>query len=87
MPRSKGSENKKAFEQVETIEVVDERIAAAEASIASLAEELKTKKAEMKRYQKMRSGSPPRRRRKQTKQPSWLPWKAAERAWKRFWSC
>lgn len=54
MPRPKGSKNKKAFEQVESIETVDERIAAAEAAIASLTEELKAKKAELKRYQKMR---------------------------------
>ena len=54
MPRPKGSKNKKAFEQVESIEVIDERIAAAETAIASLTEELKAKKAELKRYQKMR---------------------------------
>ena len=54
MPRPKGSKNKKAFEQVESIEVIDERIAAAEVAIASLAEELKAKKAELKRYQKMK---------------------------------
>ena len=54
MPRPKGSKNKKAFEQMESIEVIDERIAAAETAIASLTEELKAKKAELKRYQKMR---------------------------------
>ena len=54
MPRPKGSKNKKAFEQVESIETVDERIAAAETAIASLSEELKAKKAELKRYQKMK---------------------------------
>ena len=54
MPRPKGSKNKKAFEQVESIEVIDERIAAAETAIASLTEELKAKKAELKRYQKMK---------------------------------
>ena len=54
MPRPKGSKNKKAFEQVESIEVIDERIAAAETAIASLTEELKAKKVELKRYQKMR---------------------------------
>ena len=54
MPRPKGSTNKKAFEQVESIETIDERIAAAETAIASLSEELKAKKAELKRYQKMR---------------------------------
>ena len=54
MPRPKGSKNKKAFEQVESIETIDERIAAAETAIASLSEELKAKKAELKRYQKMR---------------------------------
>ena len=54
MPRPKGSKNKKAFEQMESIENIDERIAATEAAIASLSEELKAKKAELKRYQKMR---------------------------------
>ena len=54
MPRPKGSKNKKAFEQVESIETIDERIAAAETAIASLTEELKAKKAELKRYQKMK---------------------------------
>ena len=54
MPRPKGSKNKKAFEQMESIENIDERIAAAEIAIASLTEELKAKKAELKRYQKMR---------------------------------
>ena len=54
MPRPKGSKNKKAFEQMESIENIDERIAATEAAIASLAEELKAKKAELKRYQKMK---------------------------------
>ena len=48
MPRPKGSKNKKAFEQVESIETIDERIAAAETAIASLSEELKAKKAELK---------------------------------------
>ena len=54
MPRPKGSKNKKAFEQMESIENIDERIAATETAIASLTEELKAKKAELKRYQKMR---------------------------------
>lgn len=54
MPRPKGSKNKKAFEQVESIEIIDERITDAETAIASLTEELKAKKAELKRYQKMR---------------------------------
>ena len=54
MPRPKGSKNKKAFEQVESIKNIDERIAATEAAIASLSEELKAKKAELKRYQKMK---------------------------------
>ena len=54
MPRPKGSKNKKAFEQVESIETIDERIATTEATIASLSEELKAKKAELKRYQKMK---------------------------------
>ena len=54
MPRPKGSKNKKAFEQMESIENIDERIAATEAAIASLTEELKAKKAELKRYQKLK---------------------------------
>ena len=54
MPRPKGSKNKKAFEQMESIENIDERIAATEAAVASLTEELKAKKAELKRYQKMK---------------------------------
>ena len=54
MPRPKGSKNKKAFAQMESIETIDERIAAAETAIASLSEELKAKKAELKRYQKMK---------------------------------
>ena len=54
MPRPKGSKNKKAFEQMESIENIDERIAATETAIASLTEELKAKKAELKRYQKMK---------------------------------
>ena len=54
MPRPKGSKNKKTFEKMESIETIDERIAAAETAIASLSEELKAKKAELKRYQKMK---------------------------------
>ena len=54
MPRPKGSKNKKAFEQMESIENIDERIATTEATIASLTEELKAKKAELKQYQKMK---------------------------------
>ena len=54
MPRPKGSKNKKAFEQMESIENIDERIATTEAAIASLTEELKAKKAELKQYQKMK---------------------------------
>ena len=54
MPRPKGSKNKKAFEQMESIENIDERIATTEATIASLTEEIKAKKAELKRYQKMK---------------------------------
>ena len=57
MPRPKGSKNKKAFEQMESIENIDERIAAAETAIASLSEELKAKKAELKRYQKMKEAA------------------------------
>ena len=54
MPRPKGSKNKKAFEQMESIENIDERIATTEATIASLTEEIKAKKSELKRYQKMK---------------------------------
>ena len=57
MPRPKGSKNKKAFKQIESIETIDERIAAAETAIASLTDELKAKKAELKKYQKMREES------------------------------
>ena len=39
---------------MESIETIDECIAAAETAIASLSEELKAKKAELKRYQKMK---------------------------------
>ena len=35
MPRPKGSKNKKAFEQVESIETIDERIAAAETAVTA----------------------------------------------------
>lgn len=48
MPRPKGSKNKKTAVVVDTVENVDEKIAAVEAEIAALTEELKAKKAELK---------------------------------------
>jgi len=48
MPRPKGSKNKKTAVVIETVENIDERIAAVESAISSLTEELKAKKAELK---------------------------------------
>ncbi len=53
MPRPKGSKNKK--KAVVVVENVDERIAAAEAEIASLTEQLKAKKAELKDLNKAKA--------------------------------
>jgi len=53
MPRPKGSKNKK--KAVVVVENVDERIAAAEAEIASLIEQLKAKKAELKDLNKAKA--------------------------------
>lgn len=53
MPRPKGSKNKK--KAVVIVENVDERIAAAEAEIASLTEQLKAKKAELKDLNKAKA--------------------------------
>ncbi len=52
MPRPKGSKNKKTAVVVDTVENVDEKIAAVEAGIAALTEELKAKKAELKKLTK-----------------------------------
>ena len=48
MPRPKGSKNKKTIIAMDTIENIDEKIAAAESAIATLTEELKARKAELK---------------------------------------
>ena len=53
MPRPKGSKNKN--KAVVIVENVDERIAAAEAEIASLTEQLKAKKAELKDLNKAKA--------------------------------
>ena len=56
MPRPKGSKNKKiATEIIETVESIDERIAAAEAAIATLTDDLKSKKAELKQLVKLKA--------------------------------
>ena len=57
MPRPKGSKNKKAIstELVETVESIDERIAAAEAAIETLTTDLKAKKAELKELIKLKA--------------------------------
>lgn len=57
MPRPKGSKNKKAIstELVETVESIDERIAAAEAAIETLTTDLKAKKAELKELVKLKA--------------------------------
>ena len=41
MPRPKGSKNKKTAVVIDTVENIDEKVAAVEAAIASLTEELK----------------------------------------------
>ena len=57
MPRPKGSKNKKAIttEIMETVESIDERIAAAEAAIETLAADLRSKKAELKELIKLKA--------------------------------
>lgn len=52
MPRPKGSKNKKSLVVVETVENIDEKIVAAESAIATLTEELKAKKVELKELTK-----------------------------------
>lgn len=58
MPRPKGSKNKKttiSTEVIETAESIDERIATAEAAIATLTDDLKSKKAELKQLLKLKA--------------------------------
>ncbi len=55
MPRTKGSKNKKTGVVIETIETIDEKIAAAETAIAELTEALKAKKAERKQLIKAKA--------------------------------
>ena len=47
MPRPKGSKNKKAL-TVDSVEVIEEKIAAAEADIEQLSTDLKSRKGELK---------------------------------------
>lgn len=55
MPRPKGSKNKKNLVVVDTVENIDEKIVAAESAIATLTEELKAKKAELKELTKAKA--------------------------------
>ena len=55
MPRPKGSKNKKTAVVIETVENIDERIAATESAISTLTEELKAKKAELKELTKAKA--------------------------------
>ena len=48
MPRPKGSKNKKTAVVIDTVENIDEKIAAVEAAIDELTESLKARKAELK---------------------------------------
>ena len=48
MPRPKGSKNKKIAAVIDTVENIDEKIAAVEAAINELNESLKARKAELK---------------------------------------
>ena len=52
MPRPKGSKNRKAAVVIDTVENIDEKIAAVEAAIAEFTESLKAKKAELKELTK-----------------------------------
>lgn len=52
MPRPKGSKNKKNVAVTDTVENIDEKITSAESAIATLTEELKAKKAELKKLTK-----------------------------------
>lgn len=55
MPRPKGSRNRKNAEFVDTVENIDGKIAATESAIATLTEELKTRKAELKELTKAKT--------------------------------
>lgn len=58
MPRPKGSKNKKttiSTEVIETVESIESRIAAAEAAIETLTNDLKAKKAELKELVKLKA--------------------------------
>lgn len=55
MPRPKGSKNKKSLVVIDTVENIDEKIVTVEAAIASLTEELKAKKAELKDLMKAKA--------------------------------
>ncbi len=57
MPRPKGSKNKKTTVVIETVENIDERIAATESAISTLTEELKAKKAELKELTKAKAAA------------------------------
>ena len=52
MPRPKGSKNKKISVVIDSIENIDAKIATVESAIATLTEELKAKKAELKELTK-----------------------------------
>ena len=57
MPRPKGSKNKKTTVVIETVENIDERIAATESAISTLTGELKAKKAELKELTKAKAAA------------------------------
>ena len=57
MPRPKGSKNKPKVESTLTVDQLNEQISAAEAEIASLTDQLKTKKAELKTLTKERDAA------------------------------
>ena len=54
MPRPKGSKNRKTAVVIDTVENIDEKIAAVEAAIAEFTESLKAKKAELKELTKVK---------------------------------
>jgi septal ring factor EnvC (AmiA/AmiB activator) len=55
MPRPKGSKNRKSTEFAEPVEKLDEKISATESAIATLTEELKARKAELKELTKAKA--------------------------------
>jgi Tfp pilus assembly protein PilN len=55
LPRPKGSRNRNNAEFVDTVENIDEKIAATESAIATLTEELKARKAELKELTKAKT--------------------------------